>query len=182
MHADLAKSIVVQTNICGKKYSLIKPTGLHQWPRTAIIGAMSKTLLMASDHGGLALKETLKAEAVAAGWQVVDLGTDSPESVDYPVYAQKLCMTLLAGEGAFGVLICGTGIGMSLAANRFKGIRAALCHDVTTARLARQHNNANVLCLGGRILGPEVAKDCLTVFLVTEFAGGRHQRRLELLG
>jgi ribose 5-phosphate isomerase B len=143
---------------------------------------MSKILLIAADHAGVELKAVLKAEAAAAGWQVVDLGTDSLERVDYPVFADKLCAALLAGQGRFGVLICGSGIGMSIAANRFKGIRAALCHDDTTARLARQHNDANVLCLGARTLSLETARDCLRTFLEAGFEGGRHQQRVELLG
>lgn len=143
---------------------------------------MSKILLIAADHGGYELKAVLKTHAEEAGWQVVDFGTDTSDRVNYPVFAQKLCRAVLAGEGQFGVLICRTGNGMVMAANRFKGIRAAVCHDVTTARLTRTDNDANVLCLGGSMLGTITAKDCLTTFLETEFEGGRHQVRVELLG
>lgn len=143
---------------------------------------MTKTLLIAADHAGVELKALLKADAEAAGWSVTDLGPQTDDRVDYPVFAEKLCTTLLAGAAQMGVLICGSGIGMSIAANRFKGIRAALCHDVTTAQLARQHNNANVLCLGARTTGVSESRDCLKVFLETAFEGGRHQQRIELMG
>jgi ribose 5-phosphate isomerase B len=135
-------------------------------------------IAIACDHGGLDLKLLLVEDLKSAGVPVVDLGTMSRDSVDYPDYAQALADALAAGKAARGVLICGTGIGMSIAANRFKHIRAARCADVTDTRLARQHNDANVLVLGGRTMGPEVAKDCLKTFLSTEFEGGRHSRRI----
>ena len=134
-------------------------------------------VFIASDHGGLPLKSLLLQELGDA----VDLGTNNKDSVDYPDFAQKLCREVLlhANEKALGVLICGTGIGVSIAANRFSGIRAALCHDVTTAKLARLHNDANVLCLGARVIGPVVAAECLHAFLNTAFEGGRHIKRIE---
>ena len=115
------------------------------------------------------------------GHDVLDLGTDGPASVDYPDYADSLARTILEGRAERGVLVCGTGIGISIAANRHRGIRAATCHDETTARLTREHNDANVLALGARIVGEEVAKDCLRAFFRTEFAGGRHQPRVDKL-
>jgi ribose 5-phosphate isomerase B len=140
---------------------------------------VSDPIAVAADHGGFELKNVLIADLKAAGIPVVDLGTMSSESVDYPDYANALAAALASGKASRGVLLCGTGIGMSMAANRHKGIRAALCRDVTEARLARQHNDANVLCLGGRTTGPEVARDCLRTFLTTEFeGGGRHTRRI----
>ncbi len=140
-------------------------------------------IAIACDHGGFELKNILLEDLKAAGVPVTDLGTMSLDSVDSPDYAEALAKELTADKARFGVLICGTGIGMSIAANRFKGIRAARCTDVTDARLARQHNNANVLILGGRTIGPEVAKDCLKTFLSTEFeSGGRHSRRVAKLG
>jgi ribose 5-phosphate isomerase B len=139
----------------------------------------SEPIAIASDHGGFELKAILIADLKAAGVPVLDLGTTSTESVDYPDYANALAKALGDGKARRGVLLCGTGIGMSMAANRHKGIRAAVCRDVTDTRLARQHNDANVLCLGGRTTGPEVARDCLRTFLVTEFeGGGRHTRRI----
>lgn len=136
-------------------------------------------IAVASDHGGVELKDILVADLKAAGVPVLDLGTTTTESVDYPDYANALAKTIVEGKAHRGLLLCGTGIGMSMAANRHKGIRAALCRDVTDARLARQHNDANVLCLGGRTTGPEVARDCLRTFLSTEFeGGGRHARRI----
>lgn len=139
----------------------------------------SDPIAVASDHGGFELKTVLIADLKAAGVPVLDLGTASTESVDYPDYADALAKVLAEGKARRGVLLCGTGIGISMAANRHKGIRAAVCRDVTDARLARQHNDANVLCLGGRTTGPEVARDCLRTFLATEFeGGGRHTRRI----
>lgn len=138
---------------------------------------------VACDHGGFALKPAVLDVLREAGLEVLDLGTDSEDSVDYPDFAQNLAEAVISGRAARGVVICGTGIGISIAANRFPEVRAAVCHDETTARLAREHNNANVLALGARITGPEVAKDCLRAFLQTPFSGGeRHERRVDKLG
>jgi ribose 5-phosphate isomerase B len=139
---------------------------------------MAEKIAIASDHAGYDLKIQLKPELERLGFEVLDLGTDGPASVDYPDFALKMAEALQAGTVARGVLVCGSGIGISMAANRHKHVRAALCHDHLTAKLSRQHNNANVLCLGGRTTGPDVAKDCLRVFLETEFEGGRHQNRV----
>ena len=116
------------------------------------------------------------------GYEMLDLGTDGPDSVDYPDFGQALAHAVQDGRADRGVLVCGTGIGISMAANRHAGIRAAVCHDETSARLAREHNDANVLALGARLVGVEVAKDCLRTFLTTEFAGGRHVGRVAKLG
>jgi ribose 5-phosphate isomerase B len=139
---------------------------------------MSETIAIAADHGGFDLKSLLILELRALGYDVLDLGTMNRDSVDYPDFAAMLAGAIGDGRAARGVLVCGTGIGMSIAANRHRGIRAALVHDVTSARLARQHNDANVLVLGGRVIGPEVAKDCAKTFFTTEFEGGRHARRV----
>jgi ribose 5-phosphate isomerase B len=141
-----------------------------------------KPIALAADHGGYDLKQALKAVLEQDGLAVLDLGTDGPASVDYPDYAQAMAKALADGVADRGVLICGTGIGISIAANRHAAVRAALAHDVTTARLSRQHNDANVLALGARVIGEEVAKDCLRVFLDTPFEGGRHARRVAKLG
>ena len=116
------------------------------------------------------------------GYDVLDLGTDGTESVDYPDFGQALARAIQEDRAERGVLICGTGIGISMAANRFSGVRAALCHDETSARLAREHNDANVLALGARMLWVEVAKDCLRAFLTTDFAGWRHVHRVANIG
>jgi ribose 5-phosphate isomerase B len=142
---------------------------------------MSDIVAIAADHGGFDLKALLVPELRAQGLTVLDLGTTSAEPVDYPDFAQKLVGAILEGKAARGILICGTGIGMSIAANRHRAIRAAVCHDATTARLARQHNDANVLCLGGRVLGAEVARDCVKAFLATSFVGGHHVPRIAKL-
>lgn len=142
---------------------------------------MTKVLAIAADHAGVSLKEALAKEAKSFGFAVEDLGTNGSESVDYPNFAHELAAVVLEKKAEVGVLICGTGIGMSIAANRHKGIRAAVCRSAEEARLSRQHNNANVLCLGARITSPEVALECLKTFLSTEFEGGRHARRVDLI-
>lgn len=141
-----------------------------------------ETIAVAADHAGVSMKDELASELVSLGFDVLDLGTHGPELVDYPDYANALAETMRAGKVKRGVLVCGSGIGVSIAANRHPGIRAALCHDAVTARLARLHNDANVLVLGARITGLEVAKDCLRIFLNTPFEGGRHARRVAKLG
>ncbi|MBF0267194.1 MAG: ribose 5-phosphate isomerase B [Alphaproteobacteria bacterium] len=139
-------------------------------------------IALASDHGGVELKALLKEELLKLDHGVLDLGTDGPDSVDYPDFAEAMAEAIRSGNAKRGVLMCGTGIGISIAANRYPFIRAALVTDVTTARLARSHNDANVLVLGGRTMGPEVARDCLKAFLDTQFEGGRHQRRVDKMG
>lgn len=141
---------------------------------------MIKKIVIASDHAGFALKQLLIEKAHVLGYEVLDLGTASAlESVDYPDFGIKAIKAVLAGEASMGVILCGTGIGMSILANRFPEIRAAVCHSEFEAEVARKHNNANILCLGGRVLGEEIATRCLNLFLTTEFEGGRHQRRLD---
>ena len=140
-----------------------------------------ETIAVAADHAGFPLKETLKGDLVARGINVLDLGTESTASVDYPDYADRLAAALKRGDAQRGIVVCGTGIGISIAANRHSHVRAALCHDTTGARLARQHNDANVLALGARVTGEEVARDCVRVFLDTAFEGGRHARRVDKL-
>lgn len=143
---------------------------------------MSETIVLASDHAGIDLKAALKAVLAERGFQPLDLGAHDTASVDYPDMADALAAAIAEGRARRGVLVCGTGIGISIAANRHRHLRAALCHDITTARLARQHNDANVLVLGARTTGIETARDCLATFLDTAFAGGRHARRVAKLG
>jgi len=140
-----------------------------------------KTVAIASDHAGVGLKAELKAELARLGYAPLDLGTDGPASVDYPDFGHALAKAVEDGRAGLGVAICGTGIGISIAANRHKGVRAALCHDGLTARLAREHNDANVLALGARVVGTETALDCLRQFLATPFGGGRHVSRVAKL-
>jgi len=141
-----------------------------------------KPIAIASDHAGYDLKTMLSRELAEMGYEVLDFGTDGPQSVDYPDFADALAQAVRAGEAERGVLICGTGIGIAMAANRHPGIRAGVCWDETSARLTREHNDANVMALGARLLGAEVAKDCLRTFLSTDFAGGRHAGRVAKLG
>lgn len=144
---------------------------------------MSKpTVALAADHAGFELKNLLRDELKAQGYPVLDLGTNSSDSVDYPDFGRKLAQSVAEGQAQMGVAVCGTGIGISIAANRVPGCRAALCHDSTSARLCREHNDANVLALGARLIGVETARDCLKAFLETPFGGGRHTRRVEKLG
>lgn len=137
-----------------------------------------KVLAFASDHGALELKALLKAHAEAKGYEVVELGTTTTDSVDYPDYADKMAAALQDGTAEIGVLLCGSGIGISIAANRHAHVRAALVHDAYGAMMSRRHNDANVLVMGGRTTGPEIAKQCLDLFLDTAFEGGRHAARV----
>lgn len=139
-----------------------------------------KRIAIACDRAGIGLKEFLIQE-MNNEIEFIDLGTNTDDPVDYPDYAKKVVNEVLNKTVDFGVLICGTGIGMSIAANRFKRIRAGLCHNSLEARLTREHNDANILCMGARIIGKECALENLKVFVNTEFAGGRHLRRIEKL-
>lgn len=138
-------------------------------------------IAIASDHAGFPLKSFLKEQLLARRLAVFDLGTNGTEAVDYPDIGYAMAQALRTARAGRGILICGSGIGISMAANRFPEIRAALVHDGLGARLARQHNDANVICFGGRMIGPEVALDCLEIFLSTPFEGGRHAIRVEKL-
>lgn len=135
-------------------------------------------LAIGSDHAGYDLKESLKSHLQAEGHEVEDLGCHSSDRVDYPLFAQKVALAVVGGQAERGVLVCGSGIGVSIAANRIPGARAALVSEPLSARLAREHNDANVLCMGARLVGPDMARELLRVFLETPFAGGRHQDRV----
>lgn len=135
-------------------------------------------LLIGSDHGGYHLKEHIKKYLSEKGYEMVDVGTDSEDSCDYPDFAQKLCNGIIQGTAEKGILICGTGIGISIAANKCAGIRAALCNEVYGAKMSRQHNDANVLCMGARVIGVGTAEMIADTWLNTDFEGGRHERRV----
>ena len=138
-------------------------------------------IAIGSDHGGYLLKEELKRHLEEKGIEFKDFGTDSTASCDYPIYAEKVCRAIQSGECDKGILICGTGIGMSMCANKCKGIRAAHCSDHFSAEFTRKHNDANVLCMGARTIGPGVALQLADIFLTTEFEGGRHERRVAMM-
>jgi ribose 5-phosphate isomerase B len=138
-------------------------------------------IAVASDHAGFDLKEILKRDLQEAGLEVLDLGTNSAQSVDYPDFGIAMADAVASGKAERGVLVCGTGIGISMAANRNPKVRAALVHDVTSARLSRLHNDANVVAFGQRLIGTETAREALRVFLGTEFEGGRHANRVAKL-
>jgi ribose 5-phosphate isomerase B len=140
-----------------------------------------KIVYVGSDHAGYCLKELIKPYVIGLGYKVEDSGCFSEESCDYPNFAQNVCKNVLNNDDSLGILICGTGIGMSMAANRLKGIRAALCANEYQARMSRVHNDANVLCLGSRVIGQDLALSIIQVWLESEFEGGRHQRRVNII-
>lgn len=140
---------------------------------------MISTIALGADHAGFQLKEALKGWLIEHGYQVVDHGTHTAESVDYPDYAAQVAEAVADHKVERGVLVCGTGIGMTIAANKVPGVRAALCSDLYTARMSREHNDANVLCLGARVVGVGLALDIVAAWLDARFEGGRHQRRIE---
>ena len=141
----------------------------------------NRRIAIAADHGGYKLKEAIKKHLEETGVEFLDLGADSDASCDYPTYAALGCREVTEGRCDMAILVCGTGIGMSIAANKVSGIRAACCTDTYCARMTRSHNDANVLCLGGRVIGDERAFDITDVFLGTEFTGGRHSRRIAMV-
>ncbi|WP_224249478.1 ribose 5-phosphate isomerase B [Hyalangium gracile] len=138
-------------------------------------------IILASDHAGLELRKALVDLLQEKGHAFQDVGPTTSDSVDYPDFARTVARAVAAGEFTHGVLVCGTGIGMSIAANKYRGVRAALCSTEFEARMAREHNDANVLCLGQRVIGPGVAKGILEAFLATAFAGGKHARRVQMI-
>ena len=140
-----------------------------------------KKIVMASDHAGFDLKNTLVEQLKNDGYEVEDAGTYSKDSCDYPVFAEKACRSMLDGKAELFILVCGTGIGMRMAANKVKGIRAACCSDTYSAKYTRLHNDANVLCMGARVVGEGLAYEIAKVFLETEFEGGKHLRRINMI-
>lgn len=142
---------------------------------------MADKVAIASDHAAIGMKAELAAWLAENGYEVEDLGPNTPESVDYPDYGYKLAKAIASGEARWGVALCGSGIGISIAINRNPAARCALVSDSLSARLAREHNDANIIAMGARLIGTETARDCLSNFLSTSFAGDRHQRRVEKL-
>tara|TARA_B100000686_G_scaffold133856_1_gene140896 strand:- start:1478 stop:1951 length:474 start_codon:yes stop_codon:yes gene_type:complete len=138
-----------------------------------------KKIVIASDHGGFDLKESVITQLLNENWEVDDLGPPNKDSVDYPDYGVKLAEVILGKNVERGILICGTGLGMSIVVNRFPGIRGTLCNDAYTAKMCRKHNDSNILILGGRVVGKGVAAEIVETWLTTNFEGGRHQRRLD---
>lgn len=138
-------------------------------------------IAIGSDHGGFDYKASIIKALQVKGYEVVDMGTYSPESCDYPIIAKKVARAVAKGDFEKGILVCGTGIGMSMAANKVKGIRAAVCGDTFSARATRAHNNANILCLGQRVVGEGLALDIVDIWLTTKFEGGRHERRVNMI-
>ena len=138
-------------------------------------------IAMGNDHSAVEMKNIIKEHLISKGYEVMDLGTNSEESCDYPVYGEKVGRAVASGEADLGIAICGTGVGISLAANKVKGIRACVCSEPYTAKLSRMHNNSNVLAFGARVVGSELAKMIVDEWLEAEFEGGRHQRRVDLI-
>ena len=140
----------------------------------------AKILSIGCDHAAYNLKQKLIPYLQEKGWEIIDVGTDSPDSCDYPVFANRVCENIQNGVCELGILICGTGIGMSMAANKHRGIRAACCSDTFSARLTREHNDANVLCFGERVIGAGLAMELVDAFLDAEFMGGKHATRVDM--
>lgn len=140
-----------------------------------------KKIILGADHGGYELKNIIKSHLESKGFDVIDVGTNDAQSCDYPIFASRLCKKIQRGEAELGILVCGTGIGMSMAANKHRGIRAACCSDTFSARLTRLHNDANVLCIGARVVGAGLAIDLVEAFINAEFEGDRHIKRLSLI-
>ena len=138
-------------------------------------------IALGSDHGGYALKQEIIKHLTEKGIEFKDFGSYTPDSVDYPEIAEKVCSSVAKKETVLGILVCGTGIGMSMSANKCKGIRAAACSETFSAKFTRLHNDANVLCLGGRVIGPGVALEMVDLFIGTDFEGGRHERRVNAI-
>lgn len=143
--------------------------------------SMDKKIVIASDHGGFGLKEEIKNFLLNLDYEVLDLGTNSRESCDYPNFAKEVSRKIQEGSFKQGILVCGTGLGMQIAANKFKGIRAVCVSDTFSAKMSKEHNNSNVLCIGERVLGLGLAKEIVTTWLNSEFQGERHQKRLDLI-
>ena len=138
-------------------------------------------IAIGNDHSAVEMKNEIKAFLESKGYEVIDEGTNTTESCDYPIYGEKVGRAVVDGEADLGIAICGTGLGISLAANKVKGVRACVCSEPYTARMSRQHNNCNVLCFGARVIGIELAKMIVDTWLNTEFEGGRHQRRVDMI-
>ena len=138
-------------------------------------------VVIGSDHAGYSLKEAIKKHLTEAGYEVCDKGTNDTSSCHYPIYAEAVANAIVAGEAERGILVCGTGIGMSIAANKVKGIRAALCCDTHAAEMTRRHNNANILCMGGLVISEQTGLDIVDTFLSFDFEGGRHQTRVDMM-
>ncbi len=138
-------------------------------------------IIIGADHGGLQLKETIISFLGKNGFDIVDIGTNSPDSVDYPIYAFRVARAVAAGEADRGILVCGSGIGMCMAANRVPGVRAVSAYEPFGAKMSRRHNNSNILCLGERLTGRDLALEIVSVWLAEEFEGGRHARRVDLI-
>ena len=143
---------------------------------------MKRKIFLGADSAGYTLKEEIKAHLTGLGYEVVDCGTDSTASCHYPIFASAVCEGVIADfEGSFGILVCGTGIGMSMCANKYRGIRAAVCGDTFSAKMTRRHNDANVLCIGARVIGSCLALDIVDEFLTNDYEGGRHAIRVGMM-
>ena len=142
-------------------------------------GVLDMKIAIGNDHGGVELKQHLVKYLEGKGYEVVNFGSDTAESTDYPIYAERVSKAVVSGECDKGIVICGTGLGISISANKIHGVRCALCSEPVSARLARQHNDANIVAMGARTIGPVMAEGIVDVFLTEAFQGGRHQRRVD---
>ena len=142
---------------------------------------MKRKIYIGADSAGYSLKEEIKNHLAELGYEVSDMGTDSDASCHYPIFASAVCKNVQKDANSYGILVCGTGIGMSMCANKYKGIRAAVCGDTFSAKMTRRHNDANVLCIGARVIGTLLAMDIVDIFLENEFEGGRHATRVDMM-
>jgi len=142
---------------------------------------MKRKIYIGADSAGFALKEEIKNHLAEEGYEVCDMGTDSDASCHYPIFASAVCESVQKDRESYGILVCGTGIGMSMCANKYNGIRAAVCGDTFSAKMTRRHNDANVLCIGARVIGTLLAMDIVDIFLENEFEGGRHATRVDMM-
>lgn len=178
--ADLKKIVdEVVSSLMRDMPSRISPPAAAKQPASPTLSAASKAVAIGADHGGFSMKENLKAFLEEKGYQVIDCGTNSTDSVDYPDFARAVAEQVASGKAWRGIMIDGAGIGSCMAANKVAGVRAAMCYDYATAFNSREHNNANLLTLGAGLIGPSLAKQIATTFLETEFGGDRHARRVD---
>ncbi len=173
---DLAENAVVTP----AARDLANQVGVALSPK-AVVAPTPRLVAVGADHGGFKLKEALKPLIAELGFRLTDVGCSSTDPVDYPVFAARVAELVASDEAAFGIMVDGAGIGSAMVANKIKGVRAALCYDLTTARNAREHNNANVLTLGGGLIGERLAQDIVRTFLTTAFGGDRHARRVAMI-
>jgi ribose 5-phosphate isomerase B len=173
---SLYKTIALIYHFCGMNVSIFAPDGEGEK-----VASNEKTIAMGCDHAGLDLKKYIAEKLREHGYEIVDVGTDTPDSTDYPIYGRGAAEIVAAGKCGLGILVCGSGVGMSMVANKTRGVRAVVCTEPLSAKMSRLHNNSNVLCLGERLVGKGMAWEIVSTWLSTGFEGGRHERRVAMI-